>query len=205
MFLLLEWFDIANIKETIIENSTNGAVGGGGFKSTIIREMDSPEFLRQCKKALSLSVFDISHFLDFRKCWVLMVFKELGCARSLVSKGPYSCLIFHQMMFAEEVSSGSGSGEYAPSMGPGEDDEDSGSGMSFPTDKPYPDIPAPGNDQDNRLHPMEVEPNKDQHNASSTGTSAMLSQRVSLNRALFSYLVPVVVMWVGGAITDWLQ
>lgn len=113
-------------------------------------------------------------------------------------------------MFVEEFSSGSGSGDGSTSMGAGEDDEDSGSGMDFPTEKIYPEVPQvrvvdPGNDLDNQLHPMEDESGKTRYNVSSSGTSAMPTQRMSLTRALLSYLVPVVVMWVGGAVTEWLQ
>ncbi|XP_054270695.1 glypican-4 [Macrosteles quadrilineatus] len=107
----------------------------------------------------------------------------------------------------EEFSSGSGSGE-----GPVDEDseDDSGSGMGFPTERtvnrpdnvPDPVRPDPGNDQDNQLHPME---DRIRYNVSSTGTSAHQTQRMSLSRALVSYLVPVVVMWFGGAVSEWLQ
>lgn len=84
-----------------------------------------------------------------------------------------------------------------------------GSGM-FPTERSRPDnVPGagsdPGNDQDNRLHPLEDETGKTKYNVSSSGTSALPTQRMSLTRALVTYLVPVVVMWFGGAVSDWLN
>uniref|UniRef100_A0A1B6FAD6 Glypican n=1 Tax=Cuerna arida TaxID=1464854 RepID=A0A1B6FAD6_9HEMI len=102
----------------------------------------------------------------------------------------------------EEFSSGSGSGDGSE----GDDtEEDSGSGMEFPTERNRPEpVPDPGNDQDNQLHPLD-DSGKVRHNVSSSGSSVLSSQRMSLNRALLSYLVPVVVMWFGSAISDWLQ
>lgn len=110
------------------------------------------------------------------------------------------------MYCSEEFSSGSGSGDGSIDE---DAEEDSGSGM-FPTESSRPDnVPGsgsdPGNNQDNTLHPLEDETGKTKYNVSSSGTSAHPTQRMSLTRALVTYLVPVVVMWFGGAVSEWLN
>lgn len=80
----------------------------------------------------------------------------------------------------------------------------------FPTERSRPDTgPVPPdmgpNKEDNSLHPLEDEAGKIRYNVSTSSNSALPSAHMTLNRALVSYLVPVVVMWFGGAVTEWLQ
>lgn len=118
----------------------------------------------------------------------------------------------------ESFGSGSGSGDGGDvdvDTEGGDDDDDSGSGMGYPTERVVrpdvvvPDSRPPGsprNDEDNRLHPIPDDTSKTRKNTTSGGSShSSLNNRISLNRAILSYLLPVVMMWFGGAISELVQ
>ncbi|CAH0771544.1 unnamed protein product [Bemisia tabaci] len=130
----------------------------------------------------------------------------------------------------DTFSSGSGSGGFDPdnpdmevgAPNPLPDDEDGkGSGM-----KPMPDVPEfdgnendlkkrigsidevstlapPPNHEDNDVKPL-FDESKVKYNISSSG-KATITEKLTLNRALASYLLPVVVVWIGNSFTEWVQ
>lgn len=135
------------------------------------------------------------------------------------------------LCFSEDTfSSGSGSGGFDPdnpdmevgAPNPLPDDEDGkGSGM-----KPMPDVPEfdgnendlkkrigsidevstlapPPNHEDNDVKPL-FDESKVKYNISSSG-KATITEKLTLNRALASYLLPVVVVWIGNSFTEWVQ
>lgn len=66
-------------------------------------------------------------------------------------------------------------------------------------------IPGSKNDEDNRLHPsLDSNSNYNSTNRFNSANNNRVS-RLSLNRAIFTYVMPVVVMWFGSAINEWLQ
>ncbi|XP_043526644.1 glypican-6 [Frieseomelitta varia] len=105
--------------------------------------------------------------------------------------------------------SGSGSGD-GTDQDPITDDEDGfkeGSGYE-PKSSP-PDVPKPSSPID---HPEVVPPRVDveqktsinSNNKTSSVDNGASRQKISLSRALTTYLVPIVVMWFGGCLTEWL-
>ncbi|XP_043251544.1 glypican-4 [Colletes gigas] len=108
------------------------------------------------------------------------------------------------------TGSGSGSGDGTDEDSPLTDDEDGfkeGSGYepkSSPPETPKQSQPP--------VHPEVVPPRVDNvpntvnnnNNGTSTADSGASRQKMSLSRALTTYLVPIVVMWFGGCLTEWL-
>ncbi|XP_076682288.1 glypican dally-like [Andrena cerasifolii] len=110
--------------------------------------------------------------------------------------------------------SGSGSGDSTDQDNTTTDDEDGfkeGSGYEpklSPPETPKQSPPA--------VHPEAVPPrvdvdpkistsnNNNNSNSTSTADSGATRQKMSLSRALMTYLVPIVVMWFGGCFTEWL-
>ena len=83
--------------------------------------------------------------------------------------------------------------------------EENGSGMSNVPTEINPEHPGVArNNEDNRLHPMSDSTNKVHYNLTST-SSMESSGGMALNRALFSYLMPIVMMWFGNTVSDWMQ
>uniref|UniRef100_A0A1B6DDS1 Glypican n=1 Tax=Clastoptera arizonana TaxID=38151 RepID=A0A1B6DDS1_9HEMI len=111
----------------------------------------------------------------------------------------------------EEYGSGSGSGDGIGDTEPDSED-DSGSGM-YPTEHVVPEVVPevsqplpPRNDEDNNLHPIPQDKTNFQQNGTSSGSSTIhTTPKMSLNKALFSYLFPVVVVWFGSSLNEWLQ
>lgn len=65
----------------------------------------------------------------------------------------------------------------------------------------------PNNDMDNNLHPLGADGGMDRQrprNNTSGGSSANARPKISVTRAVASYLLPIVVMWFGGIFSDWL-
>lgn len=132
-------------------------------------------------------------------------------------KNAYNGMDVEWIDIEESFGSGSGSGDGGDvdvDTEGGDDDDDSGSGMGYPTERVVrpevvvPDSHPPGsrNDEDNRLPPIPDDTSKTRKNVTSGGTShSNLNNRISLNRAILSYLLPVVMMWFGGAISDLVQ
>ncbi|XP_003488957.1 glypican-4 isoform X1 [Bombus vosnesenskii] len=105
--------------------------------------------------------------------------------------------------------SGSGSGD-GPDQDPITDDEDGfkeGSGYEPKSSPPETPKQSPPVD-----HPEVVPPRKDieqktninNNNGTSSVDNGASRQKISLSRALTTYLVPIVVMWFGGCLTEWL-
>jgi hypothetical protein len=60
---------------------------------------------------------------------------------------------------------------------------------------------------DNNLHPLGAGGEMDRHrprNNTSGGSSVNSRPKISVTRAVTSYLLPIVVMWFGGIFSDWL-
>lgn len=129
------------------------------------------------------------------------------------------------LQFSEDTEwngSGSGSGD-STDQDPITDDEDGfkeGSGYEpkySPSETPkpppvHPEVVPPRVEVDQKTS---VTSNNDNNNSnnnnnsnSNNGTSSVDSgasrQKISLSRALTTYLVPIVVMWFGGCLTEWL-
>lgn len=109
----------------------------------------------------------------------------------------------------EAYGSGSGSGYGVPED---TDDEDlvggRGSGSGSPDREGIDEEVEPRNDEDNELHPMvpaNVPPIRynttNNHLHPATQTASAASQ---LHRSLFYYLVPIVVIWFGNTVFDWI-
>ncbi|XP_075236484.1 glypican dally-like [Lycorma delicatula] len=116
-----------------------------------------------------------------------------------------------------EESFGSGSGSGMPpdendDTEKGDDDDDNGetgSGISSinPTEHFHPDSGISKNDEDNRLHTVLDEAGSRSNSNSTLGinSAGINSNKMSLNRALITYLVPVVIMWFGNAVNELIQ
>lgn len=90
----------------------------------------------------------------------------------------------------------------------GDDDDDSGSGMPpGPEVGFHPDSGTSKNDEDNRLSPVfnENEAKANFNTTRSVNSANSQYTRISLNRALVTYIVPVVLMWFGSAVNEWIQ
>ncbi|XP_076238370.1 glypican dally-like [Calliopsis andreniformis] len=111
-------------------------------------------------------------------------------------------------------SSGSGSGGGTDQDNPITDDEDGfneGSGYepkSPPPEAPkqpppagHPEVVPPRVEGDRKTGGDSTTSNS---NSTSTADSGAGRQKMSLSRALTTYLVPIVVMWFGGCLTEWL-
>ncbi|CAL7939630.1 unnamed protein product [Xylocopa violacea] len=105
--------------------------------------------------------------------------------------------------------SGSGSGDKTDDD-PITDDEDGFEpGSGYEPKSPPPETPkqAPPVVHPEAVPPrVDVEPKLDTNNDNSTSSvdSGASRQKISLSRALTTYLVPIVVVWFGGCLTEWL-
>lgn len=113
----------------------------------------------------------------------------------------------------EWTGSGSGSGDSTDEDNPITDDEDGfKEGSGYKPKSPPPDTPK---QSPPATHPDAAPPRADgepktsgdstsNSNGTSTADSGAGRQKMSLSRALTTYLVPIVVMWFGGCLTEWL-
>ncbi|KAL1140381.1 hypothetical protein AAG570_000313 [Ranatra chinensis] len=117
-------------------------------------------------------------------------------------KNAYNGMDVEWIDIEETYGSGSGSGG-----GPDDSDmEDNGSGMPGHPLEPEVEHPSTRNNEDNRLHPMGDSNGKVNYNFTTTDNSiGGGAASMTLNRALFSYLMPIVMMWFGNTVTEWLQ
>ncbi|XP_029041498.1 glypican-4 [Osmia bicornis bicornis] len=105
--------------------------------------------------------------------------------------------------------SGSGSGD-TTDQDPITDDEDGfkeGSGYepkSSPPEVPKQSPPAVNPEVVPPRVDVEPKMNGNSNNGTSTVDNGASRQKMSLSRALTTYLVPIVVMWFGGCLTEWL-
>ncbi|XP_053973744.1 glypican-6 isoform X2 [Hylaeus anthracinus] len=113
------------------------------------------------------------------------------------------------------TGSGSGSGGSTDEESPLTDDEDGfkeGSGYepkSSPTETPKQSRPDVNREVvpprvDNVPNTVSNNNNNNKSNGTSTVDSGASRQKMSLSQALTTYLVPIVVMWFGGCLTEWL-
>lgn len=86
------------------------------------------------------------------------------------------------------------------------DESGSYNGNSHSDDNIIPVVPVtqrtttPENSEDNNLSPVsgfKMDPNKNKYNVGSG------AERPSLNKALVSFLLPCIVIWLGNSLTDW--
>ncbi|XP_014602695.1 PREDICTED: glypican-6 [Polistes canadensis] len=115
----------------------------------------------------------------------------------------------------EEVWYGSGSGSGDGSDGMDNEDrfvEGSGYGgdHSLPEQPPNQPTPNRGPEEVPPRVDVDIKSNNDNNNTkkygntTDTADSGATRQKISLSRALTTYLVPIVVMWFGGCLTEWL-
>ncbi|OAD56026.1 Glypican-6 [Eufriesea mexicana] len=105
--------------------------------------------------------------------------------------------------------SGSGSGDSTDQDQITDDEDGFKEGSGYEPKSSPPEIP---NQSPPVVHPEVVPPrvdveqktNMNNNNGTSNVDSGASRQKISLSRALTTYLVPIVVMWLGGCLTEWL-
>ncbi|RLU21102.1 hypothetical protein DMN91_005475 [Ooceraea biroi] len=109
----------------------------------------------------------------------------------------------------EETWYGSGSGSGDGAFTDDEDGFKEGSGYDESHAESQPEPPSPKQPSPPVVHEVEtpprvdIEPHKGAGNQTTTADSGSTSrQKMTLSRALTTYLVPIVVMWFGGCLTD---